>query len=299
MIIGLIGAGIWGKNIIRELVNLSVSLKIVDPNPEVRKEFPQFFVESLDELKSVDGIILASPSTTHRSILEEIVPWQIPVFIEKPLVTSLEDAIALKKFESFPLFMMHIWRYHAGVQLLGQLARSKKLGDITALYTHRCNWTSPRTDTDSIWNLAPHDLTISLEILGYIPKPRAAVLDCHNDKARGMTALLGHSPFVQIEVSNRYADKRREIRLHGTKGIAILSDEKVDYIEVYYGDDTSYPTPSRIEKLYFDSTPPLRKELEAFLAYLCGGVPPISTFQEGINTIEVLTELQYLATMTH
>lgn len=298
MTIGLIGAGIWGKNIIRELINLAVDIKIFDPNPEAKKDYPHFFVDSLTDLQTVDGIVLASPSVTHRSILEEIVPWGIPVFIEKPLVTSLEDAIALKKFENYPLFMMHIWRYHSGVQLLGQLVRNKELGDITALYTHRCNWTSPRTDTNSIWNLAPHDLTIALEILGYIPAPRSAVIEWHGANARGMTALLGHAPFVQIEVSNRFADKRREIRLHGTQGIAILADEKVDYIEVFYGDQSSYPTPSNSEKRFFETTPPLRKELEAFLAYLRGGTPPISTFQEGITTIEILTALYTLGATT-
>ncbi len=295
MILGLIGAGIWGKNIIRELVSLSVSLKIFDPNPDTQKEFSHFFVNSLQELQSVDGIIVASPSATHRAILEHIVPWGIPVFIEKPLVTSLEDAVALKKFKSFPLYMMHIWRYHSGIQLLGQIAKNKEIGAITALYTHRCNWTSPRTDTDSIWNLAPHDLTISLEILGYIPQPRSSVIEWHNNVARGMTALLGTSPFVQIEVSNRYSDKRREVRLHGTEGIAVLTDEKVDYIDIFYGNDTTYASSVKTERRFFDTTSPLKKELEAFLAFLKGGPAPISNFQEGIQTIEILTTLHQLA----
>ena len=299
MTIGLIGCGIWGKAILRELFSLNISTKVFDPNPAAQAEiaaiFPNSLVSIIENLKLVDGIILASPSATHRFILEQIIPWGIPIFIEKPLTTSLDDANALRQYAQKPLFMMHIWRYHSGIQLLGKIAKEKQIGDITALYTRRCNWTSPRTDTDSIWNLAPHDLTISIEILGSIPLPKAVSIEWHGEVARGMTALLGDNPLVQIEVSNRYFDKRREVRLHGTDGIAVLADEKVDYIDIYYGNDESYPSPIRHERLFFDSTPPLKKEILAFINYLNGGPPPISDFQEGLLTIELLTKLHAMA----
>jgi predicted dehydrogenase len=299
MTIGLIGCGIWGKAILRELFSLNISTKVFDPNPvaqaEIEALFPNSLVSTIENLKLVDGIILASPSVTHRFILEQIIPWGMPIFIEKPLTTSLEDANALRQYAKNHLFMMHIWRYHSGIQLLGQIAKEKQIGDITALYTRRCNWTSPRTDTDSIWNLAPHDLTISLEILGTIPPPKAVSIEWHGEVARGMTALLGDNPLVQIEVSNRYFDKRREVRLHGTKGIAVLADEKVNYIDIYYGDDKSYPSPNRHEQCFFEETPPLRKELVAFINFLNGGTPPISDFEEGLLTIELLTKLHAMA----
>ena len=299
MTIGLIGCGIWGKIILRELLLLKVQVKIVDPNPETKDELllthPQLVVSTLEQLQSVDGIILASPSATHRQILEQIIPWNIPIFVEKPLTTSLEDAKAVQQIAHKNLFMMHIWRYHAGIQLLGEIARTHEIGEITALYTSRCNWTSPRTDTDSIWNLAPHDLTIALEILGFIPIPKAVSVEWHNGIARGMTALLGDNPFVQIEVSNRSINKRREVRLHGTEGIAVLADEKVDYIDIFYGNDQTYPSPTRQERRYFDSTPPLKRELKAFIDFLNGGPPPISNFQEGIHTIELLSQFHEMA----
>ncbi|WP_336912119.1 Gfo/Idh/MocA family oxidoreductase [Runella sp.] len=299
MTIGLIGCGIWGKTILRELISLNIDAKVFDPHPIIKTEladtYPQFSANSLDELKSTDGIILASPSATHRPVLEQIIPWNLPIFVEKPLTTSLEDAKALQQIAHDHLFMMHIWRYHAGIQLLGEIARTQKIGSITALYTSRCNWTSPRTDTDSVWNLAPHDLTIAIEILGAIPTPKAVSIEWHNGIARGMTALLGDNPFVQIEVSNRSVTKRREVRLHGTKGIAVLADEKVDYIDIFYGDDHSYPSPIRQERLYFDSTPPLKREMMAFVDFLNGGPTPISSFQEGLYTIDLLSQLHEMA----
>lgn len=299
MTIGLIGCGIWGKLILRELLLLKVQVKIVDPNPETKDELllihPQLVVNTLEQLQSTDGIILASPSATHRRVLEQIIPWNLPIFVEKPLTTSLEDAKAVQQIAHKHLFMMHIWRYHAGIQLLGEMVRNTEIGKITALYTSRCNWTSPRTDTDSIWNLAPHDLTITLEILGFIPAPKAVTVEWHDGIARGMTALLGENPFVQIEVSNRSVNKRREVRLHGTEGIAVLADEKVDYIDIFYGNDLTYPSPIRQERRFFDSTPPLKRELTAFVDFLKGGSPPVSSFQEGMHTIELLSQFHEMA----
>lgn len=299
MVIGLIGCGIWGKNILRELISLNIDVKVVDSHPVIKAELadthPQLSVNSLDELSLTDGIILASPSATHRQILEQIIPWNLPIFVEKPLTTSLGDAKAIQQIAHNNLFMMHIWRYHAGIQLLGEIARTHEIGNVTALYTSRCNWTSPRTDTDSVWNLAPHDLTIAIEILGHVPTPIAVSIEWHNGMARGMTALLGETPFVQIEVSNRSVTKRREVRLHGTEGIAVLTDEKVDYVDIFYGNDHSYPSPIRQERRYFDSTPPLKRELMAFVGFLNGGPAPISSFQEGIDTVEILSQLHQMA----
>ena len=272
---------------------------VFDTNTDTLAEIRQTakVADRLEDLSQADGLIIASPSVTHRSVLEKIIPWQLPVFIEKPLTTSLDDALFLASIVHSQVFLMHVWRYHGGIRLLGELARSGELGTITALRSIRSNWTSPRTDTNSLWNLAPHDLTIALEILGYIPTPKAAVIEWHLGVARGMTALLGDSPFLQIEVSNRSPEKRREVRLQGTEGVAILKDEKTEHGEVYYGNDRSFPAPFRHQRLPFDTTPPLRSELAAFLHFLEGGPPPISDFQEGLHTVKILTQLEQLAAL--
>ncbi|MFN8346820.1 MAG: Gfo/Idh/MocA family oxidoreductase [Spirosomataceae bacterium] len=297
MTIGLIGCGIWGRAILRELLALNADVFVFDTNTNTSAELRQVVKVAgrLEDLSQTDGLIIASPSVTHRGVLEKIIPWQLPVFIEKPLTTSLDDALFLASIVHSQVFLMHVWRYHGGIRLLGELARRGELGTITALRSTRSNWTSPRTDTDSIWNLAPHDLTIALEILGYIPTPKSAVVEWHDGVARGMTALLGDSPFLQIEVSNRSPDKRREVRVQGTEGVAILKDEKVDHVEVYYGNDRSFPAPLNHQRLPFDTTPPLRRELSAFLHFLAGGPPPISDFQEGLLTVKILAQLEQLA----
>jgi predicted dehydrogenase len=298
MTIGLIGCGVWGRNILNELLQLNITVEVIEPDTRLHEAIVKLGVRiknTISELSQSDGIIVATPSSTHRLILEQIIPFQVPLFIEKPLTTSYADALLLHKIAHRHVYLMHIWRYHAGIQLLGQIARSGQIGKVTALYSTRANWTSPRTDTDCVWNLAPHDLTIAIEILGHIPAPRFAVVETHTGMARSMTAVLGHQPFVQIEVSNRSVQKRREVRLHGTKGVAILADEKIDYVELYSGDEYSFPIPNNYQKIYFDPISPLQLEIKAFVDYINGGPAPISDFEEGLKTIEILTQLRTLA----
>lgn len=243
----------------------------------------------------LEGIIVASPSTTHRAVLEKVMPLGLPIFVEKPLTTNLADAEALARIVHDQVFLMHIWRYHPGILLLADLAQTQVLGKVLGLRSTRANWTSPRRDTDSAWNLLPHDLTIAYTILGHIPTPRAAVAERHGGVTRGMVALLGTDPWLAVEVSNRYERKIREVRLHCERGIAILHDEKVDYLTVLHGDADTPSAESREERISFSGLSPLQSELKEFLDYLGGGPPPRCDFAEGLLVVRVLDELMRLA----
>jgi predicted dehydrogenase len=250
---------------------------------------------TIEPFGSVDGLIVATPASTHRAVLEQLASFGKPIFIEKPLATSYEDALAIERLALPPTFMMHIWRYHPGVQMLGDIGWSGKIGQVLLLKTSRTNWTSPRVDTDSLRTLAPHDLTIILQILGYIPTPKSAVAERHNGQIRSLTAFLGSNPACVIEVSTRYADKRREIRVHGTEGVAVLADEQTNAVDIWYGDDQTSIANRRHERLFFDSTPPLQLELMAFLTYLRGGPAPLSPLSEGVEITRLIDVLDQLA----
>lgn len=297
--IGLIGCGIWGKNILRDLLSLSVQV-IVYEKPGFDCDIAlnlgaKSCYTHLHQIENLDGIILASPATTHKDILEQILIYHIPVFVEKPLTANFEDALSLYTLSHDEVYLMHNWRYHRGIELLGEIAQNQELGKVMGLRTSRCNWTSPRTDIDSVWNLIPHDLTIAKEILGEIPVPKFAGAEVHEGLVRGMWAHLGEDPYCMIEVSNRYWDKRREVRLHCEQGVAILKSEKVSHIEIIRGNHLSPNEEVLVEQRAFENYPPLLRELEVFLAYLQGGSPPKSDFAEGFEVIQIIDILRKLA----
>lgn len=294
--IALVGCGIWGQKILRDLLSLHCIVDVFDvneaPSAHALSIGAQSFNTGLPAGDSYDGIIVATPSTTHRSILERIAPLELPTFVEKPLTTSLEDALRLGEVLHERVFVMHIWLYHPGICMLSEIAKSEELGKVLSLRSRRCNWTSPRKDTDSIWNLAPHDITICQAILGYLPTPVFSKVERYRDNtARGMIGVLGDSPSFIFEVSNRYETKLREVRLHCENGVAVLRDEKVDYLEIYHGDDESDFEKIEIEQRRFGPNSALIEELREFINYLEGGSSPRSSFEHGVEVVRVINSL--------
>lgn len=299
--IALIGCGIWGQNILRELVSLHSEVDVYESdstlgNTALTLGAVNFQTGLPSSSANYDGIIVATPSSTHRKILEKTVDLDVPIFLEKPLTTNLADALALKEIPTDDIYLMHIWLYHPGILMLKDIADSQDLGRVLGVRSTRANWTSPRKDTDSLWNLSPHDITIAKAILGDIPKPKAAIAEKHDGIIRGLVALLGDDPYCIFEVSNRYERKIREVRIHCEKGVAILEDEKVNTIKVVRGDAASDPEEMEVEHRTFDSTAPLRLEIKDFLNYLDGGTPPKSDFAEGLQVIQTIHQIDELAT---
>lgn len=297
--IALIGCGIWGQKILSDLIKLQCTVTVYESDKLIESNILKMgahsFKVGLPDNANYDGIIIATPSSTHRYILEHLTPLNIPIFIEKPLTTSYQDALALKQIVHDKVFLMHIWLYHPGILLLAKIAQTKELGNVLGVRSNRSNWTSPRRDTDSIWNLAPHDLTIAKAILGFIPDPKAAMVERHKGIARGMLAFLGSDPYCAFEVSNRYERKIREVRLHCEEGIALLRNEIVDFIEIARGDANSKEEKLKIEKRFFNKTPALYKELEEFVNFLKGGKAPRSDFSEGLEVVKTIDQLIKLA----
>ncbi|MEM9300547.1 MAG: Gfo/Idh/MocA family oxidoreductase [Pseudomonadota bacterium] len=295
--VGLIGCGLWGQNILRDLLRLGCRVHVCDIEPERRAEALQQGAETVTDrpqsLAPVDGFVISSPASTHLDIVAAIADARRPIYCEKPFATDSAAARRIAGPIAHRLFVMHVWRHHAGVQALRDIAGSGELGSVRMLRSLRANWTSPRRDVDPVWTLAPHDLSICLEVLGEIPRPRFATLERREDgRPVGMLGVLGDcatpGPECIIEVSTRYGERHREVRIHGTSGVAVLRD---DALEILRGNELQ---PAR-EARELDAMPALLRELECFVKHLAGGPAPASSVEETIAMIEALEALRALA----
>jgi len=265
---------------------------VVDPGADSRRQAVTLgaagVFADVDQLPLVDGIVVATPATTHAAVLEAVLDRAIPVFCEKPFTTDLESARRLTAQAGDRLFVMHVWRYHHAIEKMASLARSEELGPVELVRTTRTNWTSPRRDIDYIWTLVPHDLSIALEILGSLPPVRASWGEWRGPEPVGMIGFLeGDARFV-FEVSTRYPDKRREVRLHCRNGVAVLPSGKASVLEIV----RDAAGPPQVERFLLPDEPPLRRELQAFLDYLNGGPPPRSSAAESLQIMAALVELR-------
>jgi predicted dehydrogenase len=148
---------------------------------------------------------------------------------------------------------------------------------------------------DGIWILAPHDLAIALEILGAIPPARSALAERVEDEATGLIALLGDDPWVVFEISTRYPEYRREIRLHCRDGVAILNDGYSQHVQVTRNVDLRESKAPAAELRPISAEFPLLRELRTFVEHLAGGPPPRSSAADGALIVSAVAELRQLA----
>jgi predicted dehydrogenase len=285
--IGLFGMGIWGRLIHDRLVDLGARVLVVDPAVGGT-------AASAADLGDVDGVVVATPASTHAAVLDDVLgQLDVPVFCEKPFTTDAATAADLVARHGDRIHLMHIWRYHPGIERLGSIVRSGAIGAVSGVRSTRTNWTSPRTDVDATWTLLPHDLTIAIEILGTIPAPHAAIAELVDGRAVGMWCQLGGRgrPWLVAEASTRFADKRREVRVHGDGGVAVLPGLDATAVEIARGNETD----PIIDRVSFDAGEPLRRELSAFLDHLAGGPPPKSDAAEGLAVVAAVEQLRSLA----
>jgi predicted dehydrogenase len=289
--VGLAGCGSWGRYILRDLLSLGCSVSVVARSPEsmARAEGADTIVGSVRELQEVDGIVIATPTTTHATVIEQALERGVPVFVEKPLTNDPAAADRLAAAAGERLFVMDKWRYHPGVELLRDLARDGSLGAVRGLFTTRIGWGNPHDDVDAAWVLAPHDLSIALEILGELPGARAAVADLSGDDVQGLVGLLGERPWHRLEISVRSPERRREVQLVCEEGVALLADGYSEHVLVHC-DGADEP-----ERREIAAELPLLRELRAFVEHLQGGPPPRSSAAEGALVVRRIAELRALA----
>ena len=249
-------------------------------------------VDRIASLPTVDGVIVATPTSTHADVLDEVLGLGVPVFCEKPLCDEPAAAAQLAELAADRLFVMDKWRYHPGILELAAIAREERLGAVSGLSTVRVDWGSPHDDADPVWVLAPHELAIALEVMGSVPSPQVAVAQWLGGDAVWLSAVLtGSGWWHTLEVSARSPARKRRIELHCADGVAVLADGWDEHVMVVTdgaqgAEETRVETPGEL---------PLLAELRMFIAHLAGGPAPKSSVHEGAAIVAAITELRELA----
>lgn len=290
--VALVGCGRWGRHILRDLLELGSAVIVADPSAEAQGHAAAAgAISSVDDataLPEVAGVVVATPTSTHAVVLDALLARGVPIFCEKPLTADAAAAADLAERGGERLFVMDKWRYHPGIEALRDLARSGELGPVRGLRTTRTGCANPHADVDAVWILAPHDLSIAIEILGRLPEPRAAVGEQLDGRAVGLLGMLGDDPWVAVDVWAATVAMRREVRLYCRDGLAVLSDAYSSHVQIIRPGAPAEHRPIAPEL-------PLRRELHAFLTHLAGGPPPKSGAADGAAIVSTLARLRALA----
>ena len=297
--IGLLGCGRWGKNILRDLVALGCKVTVYDPDPKVEEKYASEYTANCSFHTDIsnfsdyhDGFVVASPTDQHYSNLLALIPYNCPIFCEKPICASLEHANEIARLAPDQVFVMEKWRYHSGIQALASIASSGELGPVQQLRTIRVQLGQPHKDVDGCWILTPHDLSIIDQILGEIPPLLAATGDYTDTNLDGVLAIYGNSPTAIIETSSRQPYTSRQVILSCKHGVAALESPLAEYINVVKFSHSEDISTATVEQRSIPATMPLFEELKHFCEYLQGGSAPLVNAIKGAQVVDRISQLR-------
>jgi predicted dehydrogenase len=292
--VGVIGYGYWGPNLTRNIYELPSAelVALADLKEERRKQaiskYPQLITtEDYHELFDLrlDAIVVSTPPATHYPIARECLQHNLHVLIEKPMTLKSRDGeelIQLAESKGLTLMVGHTFEYNSAVQALKNLIDSGELGKIYYLDAARLNLGLFQRDSNVLWDLAPHDISIFLFLLGMNPiSVSAQGWSCLSEGIHDVgyiNLVFPENIPASIHVSWLDPCKVRRITVVGSKKMAVFNDvENEQKIKIY---DKSVDPPAYtsgfaefqwsyhsgdilIPKVPFIE--PLRKECEVFI----------------------------------
>ncbi len=313
--LGLIGAGYWGRNLIRNFHQLGALRVICDKNDpplaQFQEEYPDIDVcLSLNEALSrsdLRGVAIATPAETHFSIAREALLAGKHVYVEKPLVLferEAEELISIAREKSLVLMVGHLLQYHPVFVHLKKMAQSGMLGRINYIYSHRLNLGKIRREENILWSFAPHDISMILSLAGeepesvmatggnYLHRKIADVTTTHLEFPSGLKA--------HIFVSWLHPFKDQKLVVVGDRKMAVFDDTQPwpDKLLLYPHEikwQNNSPVLSKAEAERVEGVlekEPLRLECEHFLRCVTEGLTPITDGWEGLRVLRILNASQ-------
>ncbi len=250
MNIGVIGLGYWGPNIVRNFrahpeiekiycfdLDFERAKKVMSSyNVECQKSYNEILNDP-----GIDAIAVVTPIETHFSIAKEAMLNGKHVLVEKPMTSTVEEAIELYELsEQLNKILMvdHTFLYAEPVIKLKKLYDSGELGDIYYYDSVRINLGLFQRKANVIWDLAPHDFSIMQYILNKRPLSLIAMGADHVGEGFEDIAYVhvdfGNNLIAHFHLNWLSPIKVRKLMISGTKKMAVYDDlEIAEKIKIY------------------------------------------------------------------
>lgn len=249
--IALVGFGYWGPNIARNInanenLNLHTICDMLDSNLAKAKtlyansvNYEKDYNKVLED-KTIDAVAIATPTSSHYSLIKQALLSSKDVYVEKPFTSTLQEAQELEelaKKHNKIIHIDHIMIFHPAIQKIKELILSGELGDILYCSAIRRSLGQFRKDVSSMWDLAVHDLSIVDFLMeGENPKEISLFGEKFYNPKESITFLnLKYENFlVHIESNWLSPIKERSLTIVGTKKMLVYDDLKLsDKLTVY------------------------------------------------------------------
>lgn len=316
--IGIVGCGYWGPNLVRNFNTLEGSqvkiacdldadrlahMKSLYPTLETRSDY-NLVVNSSE----IDAIVVATPVRFHYEIAKASLEAGKHVFIEKPMASSVEECMELIEIaeeRKLTILVGHTFIYSPAVRRIREIVSHGDLGEIQYISARRLNLGLFQTDINVTWDLAPHDISIILYVMGKSP----VSVNCHgkahvNRNIEDITSMVlsfENGAFATVQSSWLDPNKVREMTFVGSKRMLVYNDvEPIEKIKIY---DKRVETPPHYDTFaefhysyhygdmyapYLKQYEPLKVECQHFIDCIKSGKKPETSGYDGYRVVEIL-----------
>ncbi len=311
--IGVIGAGYWGKNLLRNFEQLGALYAICDQdcaNPNLAAYRDQKHFTSYADLlgdENIDAVAVSTPAESHYEIVREALMGGKHVYVEKPLCLSEKEGMelnSLSKKNGLVLMVGHLLQYHPAFLKLKDLVDRGELGKIQYIYSNRLNLGKIRREENILWSFAPHDISMILALAGDMPESvstnggnylHARIADVTLSSLTFANGINAH-----VFVSWLHPYKEQKLIVVGDKGMAVFDDmaRREDKLLVFHhtinwkNGNIPVPVKENAVAVQIEDKEPLNEECRHFIECVEKGATPRTDGEEGLRVLKVLNALQ-------
>lgn len=290
--IALIGVGNWGRNILRNLDEISEVSYCCHREGNGAKKFIRknySGIETTTDLNdileddTVDAVAIATPPGSHFEIAKKVLNSGKDVFIEKPMTNSLEKSKKLEKVSKESgqiLFVGYIFLYHPAYSKIKEIHEAEEIDLI------RADWRKTGSFGDKLTHtLTCHDIAIAQDLF---PENLSdfEIVSVDGDKKADYLDL--RLEFNSKEFFGRYnrvfPGKQKSIEFKTEKGNRyIWKDSKIFHFD---------QEKLEFNKIFESDKEPLRKELEQFINCIEAREKPLTDASFGRRIDDVIQAIE-------
>jgi len=313
--LGIVGWGYWGRNYAKYLdTTIDAQLEWVcdlrdDMLKDAKKRYPHFKItKDIKELvrNRLDGIILATPATTHYKLAKFFIENKINLLIEKPLTSSSTEAISLFKLSKkhkVKILVGFTFLYNQATRWIKTSIDKGYFGNIYYLEFKRQSYGPIRDDVNIIWDFAPHDLAITTWFLNntyplFINATAKKFSKNDQEDIGIITIEYPNNILVNINVAWLYPVKIRTLTLLGDKRMAVFEDTNITEPLKIYNTSVNYPSEKESYGASFRlgdiiiprivPVDPLYTQIKHFVNYIKDKEKPITPIEFGLKNVFLL-----------
>jgi predicted dehydrogenase len=318
MNVAVVGCGYWGPNLIRNFRSLGdCRMKTMcdvseDRLKHLRSLYPEVAGETSFERLLADpeleAIAIATAVKYHHPLAKASLLAGKHTFIEKPMAASTaecEELIAIAKQKGLVLMVGHTFLYSPAARKIKELVDRGDIGDIRYICARRLNLGLFQKDINVAWDLAPHDISIILHILGEPP----VSINCRGvahvtpgiEDVTAMNLIFSKQRSAIVHSSWLDPRKIREITIVGSRRMIVYDDvaqnEKIKIFDARVERPPHYDTFAEFHYAYhygdvyapyLKQDEPLKTECQHFLDCIRGGKTPITAGEKGMEVVRIL-----------